>query len=140
MDSAIASSKAERRKQGKALREKCPRTSQAERKPRPSRKDADRIAGLIKAELLRAKLRGEVSQADYAQANADFDDEIEGIAQQLHALRSQRETLDAFIRFSRLLLMDVSAAWRNERTLSKGYVFKIFSSETVLRTTKTRSF
>jgi hypothetical protein len=28
----------------------------------------------------------------------------------------------------------------NEPTLSKGYVFKIFFSETVLRTTKTRSF
>jgi DNA invertase Pin-like site-specific DNA recombinase len=66
----------------------------------------------LKAELLRAKLRGEVSQADYAQANADFDGEIEGIAQQLHALRPQRETLDAFIRFSKLMLMDVSAAWQ----------------------------
>jgi site-specific DNA recombinase len=66
----------------------------------------------LKAELLRAKLRGEVSQADYVQANADFDDEIEGIARQLHALRSQRETLDAFVRFSKLMLTDVSAAWQ----------------------------
>jgi hypothetical protein len=63
-------------------------------------------------ELLRAKLRGEGSQADYARANADFDDEIEGIAQQLPALRSQRGTLDAFVRFSKLMLMDVSAAWQ----------------------------
>jgi uncharacterized protein (DUF2252 family) len=48
--------KAERRKQGKALRERCPRTVQAEWKPRPKSKDivklleesdVDRIPGLI---------------------------------------------------------------------------------------------
>ena len=56
MKSAVASSKAERRKQGKALREKCPRTAQAEWKPRSKSQDiiklleesdADRIAGLV---------------------------------------------------------------------------------------------
>src|SRR5665811_1220027 len=56
MKSAVASSKAERRKQGKALREKCPRTSQAEWKARSKSQDiiklleesdADRIPGLI---------------------------------------------------------------------------------------------
>jgi len=56
MKSNIASSKIERRKQGKALREKCPRTLQAEWKPRSKSQDiirlleesdADRIAGLI---------------------------------------------------------------------------------------------
>ena len=66
----------------------------------------------LKAELLRARLRGEVSQADYAQANADFDDEIQGIAQQLHALRSQPGTLDAFLGFSKLMLVDVATAWQ----------------------------
>lgn len=30
----------------------------------------------MKSELLRAKLRGEVSQPDYAQMNAEFDAEI----------------------------------------------------------------
>jgi site-specific DNA recombinase len=66
----------------------------------------------LKTELLRAKLRGEVSQADYSEANADFDDEIEGIARQIHALRSQHGMLDAFLRFSKLMLVDVSAAWQ----------------------------
>jgi len=66
----------------------------------------------LKAELLRARLRGEVSQADYAQANVDFDDEIEVVAQQIHALRSQRGTLDAFLCFSKLMLVDVAAAWQ----------------------------
>ena len=56
MESAVASSKIERRKQGKALREKCPRTSHAEWKPRSKSQDivklleesdADRIPGLI---------------------------------------------------------------------------------------------
>lgn len=56
MKSAVASSRIERRKQGKALREKCPRTSQAEWKPRAKSQDiiklleesdADRIAGLV---------------------------------------------------------------------------------------------
>jgi uncharacterized protein (DUF2252 family) len=56
MKSAVASSKRERRKQGKALREKCPRTAQAEWKPRSKSQDiiklleesdADRIAGLV---------------------------------------------------------------------------------------------
>jgi len=56
MKSDVASSKVERRKQGKALREKCPRTAQAGWKPRPKSQDiiklleesdADRIAGLI---------------------------------------------------------------------------------------------
>jgi uncharacterized protein (DUF2252 family) len=56
MKSSVSSSKSERRKQGKALREKCPRTAQAEWKSRSKSQDiiqlleesdADRIAGLI---------------------------------------------------------------------------------------------
>ena len=56
MKSAVASSKAERRKHGKSLRDKCPRTAQGEWKPRSKSQDiiklleesdADRIAGLI---------------------------------------------------------------------------------------------
>ena len=56
MKSAVPLSKMERRKQGKALREKCPRTAQAEWKPRSKSQDiiklleesdADRIPGLI---------------------------------------------------------------------------------------------
>ncbi|MGC2171107.1 MAG: recombinase family protein [Candidatus Sulfotelmatobacter sp.] len=66
----------------------------------------------LKAELLRARLRGEVCQADYAQANADFDDEIERITQQINTLRSQPGTLEAFLRFSKLMLVDISAAWQ----------------------------
>ena len=66
----------------------------------------------LKAELLRAKLRGEVNQADYAQANADFDDDIDAITQEMCAVRSQRGTLDAFLLFAKLMLVDVAAAWQ----------------------------
>jgi len=56
MKSSKITTRAERRKQGKALREKCPRTSQGEWQPRPKSQDivklleesdADRIPGLI---------------------------------------------------------------------------------------------
>jgi uncharacterized protein (DUF2252 family) len=56
MVTAVALSKSERRQKGKALRDKCPRTAQAEWKPRPKSQDivklleesdADRIPGLI---------------------------------------------------------------------------------------------
>ena len=56
MEPAVPLSKMERRKQGKALREKCPRTAQAEWKPRSKSQDiirlleesdVDRIPGLI---------------------------------------------------------------------------------------------
>ena len=56
MESTVALSKIERRRQGKALREKCPRASQAEWKPRSKSQDivklleesdVDRIPGLI---------------------------------------------------------------------------------------------
>ena len=66
----------------------------------------------LKAELLRARLRGEVNQADYVEANTDFDNKIVSITQELHAARSQRGTLDAFLRFSKLMLVDVAAAWK----------------------------
>jgi outer membrane PBP1 activator LpoA protein len=66
----------------------------------------------LKSELLRAKLRGEVNQADYARANAYFDDDIDSITEQLQALRSPGGTLDAFIRFTSLMLVDVADAWQ----------------------------
>jgi uncharacterized protein (DUF2252 family) len=56
MKSTVALSRSERRKEGRSLREKCPRVAQAEWKPRPKSQDivklleesdADRIPGLI---------------------------------------------------------------------------------------------
>jgi DNA invertase Pin-like site-specific DNA recombinase len=66
----------------------------------------------LKAELLRAKLRGEVNQTDYAQANAEFDSEIEAITEQLQAVQSQGATLDEFVGFAKLMLVDIAMAWQ----------------------------
>jgi hypothetical protein len=56
--------------------------------------------------------RGLHQMADYAQANADFDEAIDGITQELHAVGTQRGMLDAFVRFAKLMLVDVAAAWQ----------------------------
>jgi len=69
----------------------------------------------LKGALLRAKLLGEVSQADYVQGNSDLDDEIDAIKQQLNGNHTQRGTLDAFLRFSKLMLVDIAAAWQLAR-------------------------
>ena len=66
----------------------------------------------LKSELLLAKLRGEVSQGDYAHANHDFDAQIESLTEQLQSVRSHKATLEAFLKFSRLMLVDIAEAWR----------------------------
>ena len=53
-----------------------------------------------------------MNQADYVQANSDFDNEIDAITQQLHVGQSQHGTLDAFVRFANLMLVDIAAAWQ----------------------------
>lgn len=82
----------------------------------------------LKAELLRAKLRGEVNQADYAQGNSDFDSDIEGITEELHAVRSQGATLEAFLSFAKLMLVDVAAAWQqadiDQRVRVQNFLFQ----------------
>ena|SRR5579863_2716649 len=80
------------------------------------------------AELLRARLRGEVNQADYAEANREFDDEIESMTRDLQAIRSQHGTLEAFLRFSKLMLVDIAAAWQRanveERISVQNFLFQ----------------
>ena len=66
----------------------------------------------LKAELLKAKLRGEVSQSDYAQANAEFAADMSATVEQLRAATSNRATLETFLRFAELLLMDIAGAWQ----------------------------
>lgn len=64
---------------------------------------------------MRTRLLGEVSQVDYVQANSDLDDEIDTIKQQLNGNHTQRGTLAAFLRFSKLMLVDIAAAWQQAR-------------------------
>jgi hypothetical protein len=60
-----------------------------------------------------------VSQTDYAEANAEFHAEIESISERLHALSSQRSTLEAFVRFAKLLLVDIAGAWERANSMQK---------------------
>jgi hypothetical protein len=83
---------------------------------------------MLKAALLRAKLLGEVSQADYIQGNSDFDSEIDAITQQMNASHSQNGRLDSFLRFSKLMLVDISAAWQRaeveQRVSVQNFLFR----------------
>ena len=66
----------------------------------------------LKAELLKAKLRGEVTQADYQQANAEFTDEVTTIEEQLEVVQSSKTKLESFVRFAELMLVDIAGAWQ----------------------------
>ena len=66
----------------------------------------------MKAELLWAKLRGEVNQADYIQANAEFDKEIAALLEQAELTRTSRISLDAFMRLAKCCLVDLASAWQ----------------------------
>jgi site-specific DNA recombinase len=65
----------------------------------------------LKSELLKAKLRGEVSQKDYEENNSEFVAEIGAIEAELRLIESDAGKLDAFIRFAELRLMDMAQAW-----------------------------
>jgi hypothetical protein len=66
----------------------------------------------LKGELLKAKLRGEVSQDDYEQANAEYSADIAVTMDQLQACSTGGATMDAFIRFAELTLLDIAGTWR----------------------------
>ena len=65
----------------------------------------------MKSELLRAKLKGEVEQADYEQGNAEFTREVAETERALRELDSAQANMDAFLRFAELQLLDVGGAW-----------------------------
>ena len=66
----------------------------------------------LKQELLTAKLRREVSQADYEQANSRFDAEIREINQQLGQSQENRATVEQVVKFSMHYLGDIGGLWR----------------------------
>jgi site-specific DNA recombinase len=66
----------------------------------------------LKHELLKAMLSGRISDAEYSEANAEFGAEIAVTEQELQALSSKRGTLDAFVRFAELQLVDLANVWR----------------------------
>jgi len=65
----------------------------------------------LKSELLKAKLRGEVSQSDYADANAEFDAEIKSLQQQINGSHSNGLSLDGFMRFVKVMQVNIAEFW-----------------------------
>ena len=65
----------------------------------------------LKSELLKSKLRGEVSLADYEEHTAEFSQQIATIEGELRAIDSNGAKLESFIRFAELRLMDMAEVW-----------------------------
>ena len=65
----------------------------------------------LKAELLKSKLRGEVSQLDYEESNTEFASEIAASEGELRLIESDAGKLDSFIRFAELRMMDMAQVW-----------------------------
>src|SRR6185312_4071175 len=65
----------------------------------------------MKSELLKSKLRGEVTQADYAAANAEFTAEIASIEEQMQASQSNSVSADGFVTFGKLVSADIASVW-----------------------------
>ena len=74
----------------------------------------------LKTALLRAKLRGEVSQGDFEQANTEFGDEIAALEGELQLIRLSKATLESFVRFAELSLTDLSTAWSKASPEQRG--------------------
>ncbi len=66
----------------------------------------------LKQELLLAKLRREISQSDYEQANKQFDAEILEIEQRLIEAGESRASVEQLVDFSTRQLQDVGGLWR----------------------------
>ena len=82
--------------------------------------------------MLRAKLKGEVEQADYEQANVEFTREVAGVGRELREIEPAQATTDAFLRFAGKQLLDVEGVWQMA-TQNKGCAFEISYSRTVYR-------
>jgi hypothetical protein len=99
-----------------------------------SRKIAAGLEGQkrLKSELLRAKLRGEVSQSDYEQGNAEFSREIVDLERQLRTIDAVTADKDAFVRFCELAIVDIPGVWRSATDDQRRRVRQILFSEGIL--------
>ena len=66
----------------------------------------------LRKELRNKFLSGSFSDSEYNEAKVEYDAEIAVIEDELRTLDSQRNTMDVFVRFAELLLMDVARAWQ----------------------------
>ena len=90
----------------------------------------------LKAELLRAKLRGEVSQPDYEQANGEFSREIASLDRELREIGAANTDIDAFMRFVELALVDISSIWERANDEQRRRVRQILFSDGLLLDSK----
>jgi site-specific DNA recombinase len=65
-----------------------------------------------KRKLLDSMLDGKISDATYKEVDEEFRAEIAATEKELRALDSRQMTQDAFLRFTRVHLMDVAGAWQ----------------------------
>jgi hypothetical protein len=86
----------------------------------------------LKSELLRAKLRGEVSQPDYKQANVEFSRELVSLERQLREIGAANTSTDAFMRFVELALADIPAMWERANDDQRRRVRHILFSDGLL--------
>lgn len=66
----------------------------------------------LKRALRDAMLRGTITAEQFKEDDAEFSGEISVTEQEIRSLTSQRDTLDAFIRFAEIHLTDVAGAWK----------------------------
>jgi site-specific DNA recombinase len=66
----------------------------------------------LKTELLKAKLRGEINQKGYEQANAEYSVDISMTEDQLQAATTDRAQLEQYLRFAELSLVDLAGTWQ----------------------------
>ena len=86
----------------------------------------------LKSQLLRAKLRAEVSQSDYEEANTEFSREIREIEKQLRVFESAAAGSDAFARFCELAIADIPGVWQSANDDQRRRVRQILFSDGIL--------
>jgi len=91
-----------------------------------------KLDSLKRLKLLRAKLRGEVAQGDYQQANREFADEIASIEEQVQIVKSSKATLEKFVSFAELMLVDIVGAWQKAAGDQRQRVQNLLFSEGLL--------
>jgi site-specific DNA recombinase len=65
----------------------------------------------LRRALRDAMLRGTITAEQFKEGDEEFGAEIAVTEQEIQAIGSQRETLDAFIRFSEIHMTDIARAW-----------------------------
>jgi hypothetical protein len=68
--------------------------------------------GWDKKKLLKLLMDEKISQTTYREADEEFCAEIAATEKELRTLDSRQGTQDAFLRFTKIHLMDVAGAWQ----------------------------